>query len=303
MGLLQPSDWQAKWIGVKQPAPAPAGRVPLGPGPLRILSAIYQPISGAAGRDVTELLASRVQDGTLLLAVDNKELGGDPAPGIEKTLVVEYELAGITQIPTRPEIGLTFSNALKSVLRQSPDIVMIGEIRDFETADIAIKASLTGQLILSTLHTNDAAGALTRLIDMGVEPFLTASSLVLSSAQRLMRKICPNCKEEVDIPKSVLERIGLNTGELAKRGVKSFYKGKGCTKCNSTGYYGRIGILEALLLDDKVRDMIMKKTSSDEIKNYAIKELGMVTLRDNALENFMNGATSLEEVLRVTAED
>ncbi|MCX5686298.1 MAG: GspE/PulE family protein [Candidatus Omnitrophica bacterium] len=216
---------------------------------------------------------------------------------------VEYELAGITQIPARPEIGLTFANALKSVLRQSPDIVMIGEIRDFETADIAIKASLTGQLILSTLHTNDAAGALTRLIDMGVEPFLTASSLILSSAQRLMRKICPNCKEEVEIPKIVLERIGVNAGELARKGVKAFYKSRGCAKCNNTGYYGRIGILEALLLDDKVRDMIMRKAPSDDIKNYAIKELGMVTLRDNAMENFMNGLTSLEEVLRVTAED
>ena len=216
---------------------------------------------------------------------------------------VEYELEGITQVQAKPEIGLTFASGLKSVLRQSPDVVMVGEIRDFETADIAIKASLTGQLILSTLHTNDAAGAITRLMDMGAEPFLIASSLVLSSAQRLMRKTCPNCKEEVDIPKSVLERVGIKTDELAKAGVKAFYKGKGCPKCSNTGYYGRIGILEALLLDDKVRDMIMKKSSSDEIKNYAIKELGMKTLRDNAVENFFGGVTSLEEVLRVTSED
>ena len=216
---------------------------------------------------------------------------------------VEYELEGITQIQARPEIGLTFASGLKSVLRQSPDIVMVGEIRDGETADIAIKASLTGQLILSTLHTNDAAGAITRLIDMGVEPFLVASSLVMSSAQRLMRKICTNCKEDVDVPKTVLERMGLNPEELAKKGHKAFCKGKGCPRCNKTGYYGRIGILEALLIDDKVRDMIMKKVSSDDIKDYGIKHLGMKTLYDNAMENFINGATTLEEVLRVTSED
>jgi len=216
---------------------------------------------------------------------------------------VEYEIEGLTQIQAKPEIGLTFASGLKSVLRQSPDIVMVGEIRDFETADIAIKASLTGQLILSTLHTNDAAGAITRLIDMGVEPFLVASSLVFSSAQRLMKKICTNCKEEIDIPKSVLERLGLHPDELAKRGHKTFYKGRGCQRCNNSGYYGRLAILEALLIDDTVRDMVMKKTSSDEMKNYAIKNLGMTTLRDNAMENFVLGVTSLEEVLRVTSED
>jgi type IV pilus assembly protein PilB len=216
---------------------------------------------------------------------------------------VEYEVAGITQIQAKPEIGLTFASGLKSVLRQSPDVVMVGEIRDSETADIAIKASLTGQLILSTLHTNDAAGAITRLIDMGVEPFLVASSLILSSAQRLIRKICPNCKEEVEIPKDVLERAGFTAEELKEKGVKAFYNGKGCAKCNKSGYYGRIGILEALLIDDPVREMVMKKASSDEIKDYAIKKLGMKTLRDNALENFALGITTLEEVLRATSED
>lgn len=216
---------------------------------------------------------------------------------------VEYEVEGITQVQAKPEIGLTFASGLKSVLRQSPDVVMVGEIRDFETADIAIKASLTGQLILSTLHTNDAAGAITRLIDMGVEPFLVASSLVLTSAQRLMRKICPNCKEEMDIPKNVLERIGLKPDEIAKKGIKSFYKGRGCSRCSNTGYYGRLGILETLLIDDKIRDMVMKKVGSDNIKDYAVKQLEMKTLRDNALENFVNGVTTLEEVLRVTSED
>ncbi|MFA4981197.1 MAG: GspE/PulE family protein [Candidatus Omnitrophota bacterium] len=216
---------------------------------------------------------------------------------------VEYEVEGITQIQARSEIGLTFANGLKSVLRQSPDIVMVGEIRDFETADIAIKASLTGQLILSTLHTNDSAGAITRLIDMGVEPFLVASSLVLSSAQRLMRKICPNCKMEVEIPKNVFERAGFNIDEVVKKDRKVFFKGRGCPKCSDTGYYGRIGILEALLLDDSIRDMVMKKSGSDDIKNYAVKELHMKTLRDNAIENFVNGVTTFEEVLRVTSED
>ena len=216
---------------------------------------------------------------------------------------VEYELDGITQIHARPEIGLTFVSGLKSVLRQSPDVVMVGEIRDAETADIAIKASLTGQLILSTLHTNDSAGAITRLIDMGVEPFLVASSLILSSAQRLMRRICTQCKEEVDVPKNVLERIGFSPEDIEKRKIKTFYKGKGCSRCNKTGYYGRFGILEALLIDDTIRDMIMKKGSGDEIKNYAIKKLEMKTLRENALENCVNGVTTLEEALRITSED
>jgi len=216
---------------------------------------------------------------------------------------VEYETEGVTQIPARPEIGLTFATGLKSVLRQTPDIIMIGEIRDFETADIAIKASLTGQLIFSTLHTNDSAGAITRLIDMGVEPFLVASSLILVSAQRLMRKICESCKEEMAIPHNVLDRLGMESLAMKKRNIKTFYKGKGCPRCNDTGYYGRIAILEALLMDDPIRSMTMRKASSDEIKEYAVKEKGMMTLRDNAVENCIMGITTLEEVLRVTSED
>jgi len=198
---------------------------------------------------------------------------------------------------------LTFSIGLKGILRQSPDIIMVGEIRDFETADIAIKASLTGQLILSTLHTNDSAGAITRLIDMGVEPFLVASSLIMSSAQRLMRKICENCKEVMEILPDVLERLGIDPGILEKKGVKNFYKGRGCPRCNDTGYYGRVGILETLLIDDPVRNLIMKRASSDQIKEYAVKEKNMMTLRDNAFENCMDGITTLEETLRVTSED
>lgn len=216
---------------------------------------------------------------------------------------VEYELDGITQIPVNPEIGLTFADGLKSILRQNPDLVMVGEIRDSETADIAIKASLTGQLVLSTLHTNDAIGAIARLVDMGVEPFLVSASLVLTAAQRLLRKICPRCKEPIDIPRSVFERIGggnVDIGKLMKR--KPFYHGKGCQHCNNTGYLGRMGVLETLTIDNELRDMIVKRASTDEIKKYAASQ-GMVALRDSALEDFASGLTTLEEVLRITTED
>ncbi len=214
---------------------------------------------------------------------------------------VEYQVEGITQIQANPEIGLTFANGLKSLLRQSPDIIMVGEIRDFETADIAIKASLTGQLVLSTLHTNNAAGAITRLVDMGVEPFLVAASLILTAAQRLARKICPRCKEKIDVPRSVLERIaGAEIGKLMKRGP--FYRGKGCSHCSSTGYFGRMGVLETLTIDDTIRDMVIKKVSSNEIEKYAISK-GMMALRGSALEIFASGLTTLEEVLRITTEE
>ena len=215
---------------------------------------------------------------------------------------VEYEVEGITQIQANPDIGLTFSNGLKSILRQSPDIIMVGEIRDSETADIAIKASLTGQLVLSTLHTNDAAGAITRLIDMNVEPFLVAGSLILTAAQRLQRKICPRCKEEVDIPRAVFERMGkdIDIAKLMKR--RPFYRGKGCQYCDNTGYFGRMGVLETLTVDDTIKDMISKRVSSEEIKKYAVS-CGMMALRDSALENFASGLTTLEEVLRLTTEE
>ncbi|MBM3253761.1 MAG: type II secretion system protein GspE [Candidatus Omnitrophica bacterium] len=212
---------------------------------------------------------------------------------------VEYILDGATQIQVKPEIGLNFADGLRSVLRQAPDIVMVGEIRDSETADIAIKASLTGQLVLSTLHTNDAPSAITRLIDMGVEPFLVASSIVMVGAQRLMRKICIKCKEQTDIPASVLERIGIEIGNLKEKKV---YLGKGCPHCNNTGYYGRMAILEVMLIDDKIKELIIKRASSDEIKDYAAKE-GMSTLREEALKNFLSGVTTLDEVLRITSKE
>ncbi len=215
---------------------------------------------------------------------------------------VEYQIEGITQIAANPDIGLTFASGLRSLLRQSPDVIMVGEIRDAETADIAIKASLTGELVLSTLHTNDAPGAITRLIDMGVEPFLIASSLVMTCAQRLIRKICPSCKEPYNVPKSVFERMGFSKEEMLRVKDKQFYHGKGCAKCRNSGYYGRIGLLEALLINDEIRNMIIKRVPSDQIKSYAVTH-GMETLRDCGINNFILGNTTLEEVLRVTSEE
>ncbi|MFA5335233.1 MAG: ATPase, T2SS/T4P/T4SS family [Candidatus Omnitrophota bacterium] len=211
---------------------------------------------------------------------------------------IEYELMGITQVQVKSEIGLTFASGLRAFLRQAPDIVMVGEIRDFETADIAIKASLTGQLLLSTLHTNDAPSAVTRLIDMGIEPFLVASSVVFICAQRLMRRVCPNCREPVEISKEALSKIG-----YSEKNKATFYRGKGCSKCNNTGYFGRFAILENLVVDDKIKEMILDRMHSDKIKDYAIKEKGMLTLRAAALENLALGNTTVEEVLRVTSEE
>jgi len=209
---------------------------------------------------------------------------------------IEFQLTGITQVQVKPEIELTFANGLRAFLRQAPDIVMVGEIRDFETADIAIKASLTGQLLLSTLHTNDAPSAVTRLIDMGVEPFLVASSLIFVCAQRLMRRVCDECKEPVEISKEVLEKIGFK-----KKDKITFYKGKGCGRCDNTGYYGRFGILEALTIDEAMKNMILERVHSDKIKEYAVTKKSMMTLREAALENLAKGYTTVEEVLRVTA--
>ncbi len=210
---------------------------------------------------------------------------------------VEYLVDGLTQIQARPEIGLTFASGLRAILRQSPDIVMVGEIRDNETADIAIKASLTGQLVLSTLHTNDATGALTRLVDMEVEPFLAASSLIMVCAQRLCRLICPNCKEPTEISEKVLKELGL------KAKPSTFYHGKGCKTCRQSGCLGRTVISEILDVDDEIREMLIKGTAADQIRGYAIKEKSMTLLWDDALEKFKGGLISVEEVLRVVSKE
>ncbi len=214
---------------------------------------------------------------------------------------IEYQMKGVTQIQVRPEIGLDFPSGLRAILRQSPDVVMVGEIRDFETVDTAIKASLTGQLVLSTLHTNDAAGAMTRLVDMGVEPFLIASSVILVVAQRLCRKVCVYCKEKVDIPGEVFERMGVSRDKIfASDSKRTFFRGKGCSRCNKTGYLGRMGILETLAVDDEVRDLVLKQASSHVIKEAAVKK-GMVTLREDAMRKCAEGLTTLDEVIRVTS--
>ncbi len=215
---------------------------------------------------------------------------------------VEYQIEGITQIQARSDIGLTFASGLRSLLRQNPDVIMVGEIRDAETADIAIKAALTGQLLLSTLHTNDAVTAVTRLMDMGIEPFLIASSLVFICAQRLCKRICPHCKEEYAIPKSAFETMGIKYETVKRFSKNVFYKGKGCGKCSNTGFLGRFGILEALTVDNEIKAMITRHATSGEIKEYAVKR-GMKTLKDDAIEKAFQGFTTFEEALSASSED
>src|SRR3989440_5904774 len=210
---------------------------------------------------------------------------------------IEYEVAGINQVAVRGDIGLDFSSALRSILRQDPDIVMVGEIRDNETADIAVKAALTGHQVLSTLHTNDAAGAITRLDDMGIEPFLIASSVLMTCAQRLVRRVCMNCREEFLPEPEMFEKLGLEPKKDA-----TFYRGSGCDRCKGRGYLGRIAIIEALPVSEPVRRLIIKRASSAVIKNQAVTE-GMKTLRMAGVDKAIEGVTTLEEVWRVTAED
>ncbi len=210
---------------------------------------------------------------------------------------IEYELAGINQVAVRSDIGLDFASALRSILRQDPDIVMVGEIRDNETADIAVKAALTGHQVLSTLHTNDAAGAITRLDDMGIEPFLIASSVLMTCAQRLVRRVCMNCREEFLPDAEMFEKLGL---EPKKDAV--FYRGSGCDRCKGRGYLGRLAIIEALPVSEPIRRLIIKRASAAVIKNQAVTE-GMKTLRMAGIDKAIEGVTTLEEVWRVTAED
>jgi type IV pilus assembly protein PilB len=209
---------------------------------------------------------------------------------------VEYNLPGINQVQTKPEIGLTFASSLRAFLRQDPDIVMVGEIRDYETAEIAIKAALTGHLVLSTLHTNDAPSAVSRLLNMGVEPFLISSSLLMTVAQRLVRKICSHCKERVVLSPEVIERLGLSKEEV---NATTFFKGRGCDDCSNTGYRGRTAIYEVMSVTDPIRELILQKVPAGEIKEKA-RALGMRTLRENAIRKLKQGITTAEEVLRVT---
>lgn len=209
---------------------------------------------------------------------------------------VEYDIDGIVQVPVNEAIGMTFARVLRAFLRQDPDRIMVGEMRDLETAQIAIQASLTGHLVFSTLHTNDAPGAVTRLLDMGCEPFLVAASLETILAQRLLRTICSKCKANYEPNEMILSQLGVSAHEL---GDKNFFTGKGCDSCNNTGYKGRKGLYEMLKISDPIRDLINKKAPTVVIKQKAI-ELGMTTLRDDGLSNIYDGTTTIEEVLKYT---
>ncbi len=212
---------------------------------------------------------------------------------------IEYQLAGIGQMQVKPKIGLTFARCLRHILRQDPDTIMIGEIRDIETAQIAIQASLTGHLVLSTLHTNDSASAVTRLIDMGIEPYLISSSVVAVMAQRLLRVICPECKEPYGPQKQTISLLSKNE-EISAAGTQ-FYKGIGCKNCLETGYLGRTGIFELLVIDDDIKELIIERRGSHIIKEAAV-EKGMSTLREDGLRKALAGETTLEEVCRVTQD-
>jgi len=255
-----------------------------------LLKAIHSPygmvlVTGPTGSGKTTTLYSS------LLTVNKPEVNimtvEDP---------VEYNLYGINQVQVNPEIGLTFARALRAFLRQDPDIIMVGEIRDTETAEIGIEAALTGHLVLSTLHTNDAPSTVTRLVDMGIEPFLVSSSVILVIAQRLARRICPYCKEPYKYPPEVLKEVGFTDEEIAHLQT---YKGKGCEKCDYTGYKGRVALYEVMEVVPEIRDAIVKGKNADEIRKLA-KKYGMRTLREIGRIKIAKGVTTPEEVLRVT---
>ncbi len=212
---------------------------------------------------------------------------------------VEFNLPGINQVQIHEEIGLNFAAALRSFLRQDPDIIMVGEIRDFETAEIAIKAALTGHLVLSTLHTNDAPSTVNRLLNMGVEPFLVASATNLILAQRLARKICENCKEVVELPAQALIDIGMSPDEV---GTFTCYRGTGCANCADTGYRGRVALYEVMVITDDLKELILNGASSMELREAAVQG-GMKTLRMSGITKLKEGVTTLEEVVRVTVKD
>jgi type IV pilus assembly protein PilB len=209
---------------------------------------------------------------------------------------VEYDIEGIMQVAINEGLGMTFQKALRSFLRQDPDIIMVGEIRDLETAQIAIQASLTGHLVLSTLHTNDAPGAVTRLVDMGTEPFLISSTLMGVLAQRLVRSVCKDCRTPFEPTENQLSLLNLSPHDL---GDKVFYYGRGCSTCNDTGYKGRKGIFELLVVGDAIAAMINERAPTVVLRQKAV-ELGMVTLREDGLRSIFEGATTIEEVVKYT---
>ena len=256
-------------------------------------AAIHRPVgmilvTGPTGSGKTTTLYSALSE--LNKETENILTAEDP---------IEYNFMGINQVQMHEEIGLTFASALRSFLRQDPDIIMVGEIRDFETAQIGVQAALTGHLVLSTVHTNDAPGTISRLIDMGIEPFLISSAIVLILAQRLIRKVCMECREPVKVHPQLLIDLGIPPDE-----VKSFpvYKGKGCPLCNNTGYKGRVGLYEVMTMKEEIKELVLSRASTSEVKKEAIR-LGMKTLRQSGIAKIKEGVTTIEEVLRSTIED
>jgi type IV pilus assembly protein PilB len=212
---------------------------------------------------------------------------------------VEYNIDGINQVQIHEEIGLTFAKSLRAFLRQDPNVIMVGEIRDSDTGSIGVKAALTGHLVLSTVHTNDAPSTMDRLVDMGIEPFLVAASLNLVVAQRLLRKVCSQCKSEIEAHPEALRELGIEPSEA--KGIR-FYKGRGCSKCSNTGYAGRQGVYEVMPISPAIRTMILDRAPTDQLKKQAVDE-GMLTLRQDAILKLKAGLTTIEEVLRETASD
>ncbi len=262
--------------------------------PLKIFSeAIKRPwgiilVTGPTGSGKTNTLYSAIS--TLNSMEKNIMTAEDP---------VEFYIPGINQVNIKEEIGLTFSSTLRSFLRQDPDIMLVGEMRDFDTVDIAIKAALTGHLVFSTVHTNDAASTVMRLVNMNVEPFLVSDSVHLIVAQRLVRRLCNDCKARHNLPPEALMDIGYSKEDAEKVKV---YKPNGCNNCHNTGYRGRVGLFEVMKVEDNIKDLILGRASSQAIKRKAL-ENGTNTLRQSGLHKIKQGVTSIEEVLRETVKD
>jgi type IV pilus assembly protein PilB len=242
-------------------------------------------VTGPTGSGKTTTLYSALRE---VNQVDTKILTAEDP--------VEYEVDGIMQVAVNHQVGLDFSKALRSFLRQDPDKIMIGEIRDLETAQIAVQASLTGHVVLSTLHTNDAPGAVTRLIDMGLEPFLISASLEAVLAQRLVRRICSKCRCSYEPSQDIMDVLDVDPLEIAD---KNFYFGEGCEQCSQTGYKGRIGLFEMIMVSDAIRDLINNRAPTLQIRQKALEQ-GMRGLRDDGLRGIFDGNTTIEEVLKYT---
>jgi len=245
-------------------------------------------VTGPTGSGKTVSLYSAISE--LNKVSDNISTAEDP---------VEFNFAGINQVQMHDDIGLTFSSALRAFLRQDPDIIMIGEIRDFETAEIAIKAALTGHLVLSTLHTNDAPATINRLLNMGIEPFLVASAVNLITAQRLARRVCIECSQREDIPVQALIDAGVSPDEASSYVCM---RGTGCPACNNTGYKGRVGFYQVMPMREEIKELILNGANTAEIKRESIR-IGIKTMRQSGLTKLKEGVTSFEEVLRVTVSD